>query len=413
MKKRKLPIKKSNNELTNRSSGSDFFIKNKPAVLVLTDGKKFEGLVPDWQTGPYLGEVVFNTGMTGYVKSLTDPSYTNQILTFTYPLIGNYGVQLGDAESNKIQVNGVVVSNLALEPSHSDMDSSLLEWLYSQKVPIITGVDTRELTKYLRTRGTMTGVIALQEKAKPDFKLTPRKVSIDEPMTYNPEHKKRVVLVDCGMKDNILNSLLKLPIQVKRVPYDYDYSNEAYDGVLISNGPGDPTDYQATVKVAKKALAGNKPVFGICLGTQIMALAAGAKTYKLLFGHRGHNQPCMDSDTNKCYITSQNHGYAIKEDTLPGDWRVLFRNLNDNSVEGIEHKTKPFFSVQFHPKFILVLQTQSGCLRGFLRRYEAQYRKSTNPWLWWPQNWSSRGVRLFWFSSYKSPKKRRYLYSFN
>jgi len=156
--------------------------------------------------------------------------------------------------------------------------------------------------------------------------------------------------VDCGAKDNILRSLLKLPFKVKRVPADYDYSNEQYDGVLLSNGPGDPTDYQSTIDVARKALKRGKPVFGICLGSQIMALAAGAKTYKLRFGHRGHNQPCMDTSGKRCYITSQNHGYAIDEASLSRDWQVSFRNLNDNSVEGIKHKTKPFFSVQFHPE---------------------------------------------------------------
>jgi carbamoyl-phosphate synthase small subunit len=289
--------------------------------------------------------------MTGYVESLTDPSYTNQILVFTYPLIGNYGVQLDEVESSKIQVSGVIVSEMVTNPSHSDIDLSLIDWLESQNIPFITNADTREITKYLRSRGTMLGSIS-DAKAEVTEKLVlePKKVSIKEPVIYNDNYKKKVILVDCGAKDNILRSLLKYPLQVKKVPYDYDYSTENYDAVLISNGPGDPMDYGPTIKIAKKALKLDKPIFGICLGTQIMALAAGAKTYKLPFGHRGHNQPCMDLDSNRCYITSQNHGYAISEKTLPRNWKVSFRNLNDGSVEGVEHKTKPFFSVQFHPE---------------------------------------------------------------
>jgi carbamoyl-phosphate synthase small subunit len=175
-------------------------------------------------------------------------------------------------------------------------------------------------------------------------------VSISKPVTFNSKEPKTVILVDCGTKENILRSLLRLPVNVRRVPYDYDYTNEHYDGVLISNGPGDPADYLKTISIARKVLKIGKPVFGICLGNQIMALAAGAKTYKLTYGHRGHNQPCQELDNNRCFITSQNHGYAIREKSLPKDWSVSFRNLNDNSVEGIEHKSKPFFSVQFHPE---------------------------------------------------------------
>lgn len=331
----------------NRSGRGDFLI-NK-AQLQLSDGQTFPGIVPAWQTGQYFGEVVFNTGMTGYVESLTDPSYTNQILVFTYPMIGNYGVQPDDTESGKIQVSGVVVSELALQGSHSHSVSSLLEWLESQQVPIIAGVDTRALTKHLRSRGTMIGGISSQ---KIDFKkanLEPVSVGIDKPTSYG-KGKQKIILVDCGSKDNILQSLLTFPVEVLRVPSDYDYTNEAYDGVVLSNGPGDPTDYQATIDIARKALAKKKPVFGICLGNQVMALAAGAKTYKLPYGHRGHNQPCMDLGSKHCYITSQNHGYAIDEKTLPKGWSVLFRNLNDGSVEGIKHSSKPFFAVQFHPE---------------------------------------------------------------
>ncbi|HET9850798.1 MAG TPA: glutamine-hydrolyzing carbamoyl-phosphate synthase small subunit [Candidatus Saccharimonadales bacterium] len=319
----------------------------KKAYLTLAGGQVF----PGWGEVSQLaaGEVVFNTGMTGYVESLTDPSYAGQILVFTYPLIGNYGVQLEASESKKIQVSGAVVSESAPHFSHSRAELSLADWLASQNVPLLSGVDTRALTKYLRTRGTTPGAITSQPMTDvPGFSL--QLFSANPPKVYNRQHSKKVILVDCGAKANILRSLLTLPVQVKLVPYDYDYTTEPYDAVLISNGPGDPVDYKKTIAVTAKALKRGKPVFGICLGNQIMALAAEAKTYKLLFGHRGHNQPCQETASGKCFITSQNHGYAITEKSLPADWQITFRNLNDGSVEGIAHKTKPFFSVQFHPE---------------------------------------------------------------
>lgn len=331
----------------NRSERGDFFITQK-ARLDLADGTTFSGVVPEWQTGSYVGEVVFNTGMTGYVESLTDPSYAGQILVFTYPLIGNYGVQIKSAESDKIQVNGVIVGQTALHPSHVGSDTSLLGWLNAQDIPILIDVDTRALTKHLRINGTMAGSIGIHP-AK-NMQLKKQLVSIKKPFIYNQKSKKKVILVDCGAKENILRSLLKLPVQIKRVPYNYDYSNEDYDGVLLSNGPGNPTDYQETIEIVQKALSVGKPIFGICLGNQIMGLAVGAKTYKLKYGHRGHNQPCLESSTSQGFITSQNHGYAIDEKSLPKGWFASFKNLNDKSVEGIEHRTKPFFSVQFHPE---------------------------------------------------------------
>ncbi len=333
----------------NRSPGSDFFV-TKNSRLDLADGTVFHGSAPAWQTGTFAGEVVFNTGMTGYVESLTDPSYTNQILVFTYPLIGNYGVNLADGESAHIQVNGVIVSEAAKHWSHTGSDRSLLEWLESQRIPILTGVDTRALTKHLRTKGTMLGAISETRTKAGDMRLKPKIVSIEKPIIHNKKNGKKVILVDCGAKGNILRSLLNLGVCVKQVPYDYDYTNETYDGVLFSNGPGDPADYQPTIDIARKAFQRTEPIFGICLGSQIMGLAVGAKAYKLKFGHRGHNQPCLESGTLRGYITSQNHGYALDEATLPKDWKVSFKNLNDGSVEGIEHRTKPFFSVQFHPE---------------------------------------------------------------
>ena len=326
------------------------FSMTKPGRITLSDGTVFQGEMPDWQNNIYNGEVVFNTGMSGYVESLTDPSYHNQILVFTFPLIGNYGVNENDGESKKIQVAGVVMSELAVNWSHGAASQSFRDWLESQNIPLLTAVDTRALTKYLRTRGTMLGAISSNEIDINDITVQQSFVSIDEPVIYNEGADKKVILVDCGAKENILRNLLDMNVQVKRVPYDYDYTNEEYDGVLLSNGPGDPTDYEPTIEIAKKAIAKGKPIFGICLGSQMLGLAAGGKTYKLKFGHRGHNQPAYDDQAEKAYITSQNHGYAIDEESLPSEWRVLFRNLNDNSVEGIEHTTKPFFAVQFHPE---------------------------------------------------------------
>ncbi|HSH31429.1 MAG TPA: glutamine-hydrolyzing carbamoyl-phosphate synthase small subunit [Candidatus Saccharimonadales bacterium] len=332
----------------------DFF-KMQASGLCLADGTTFAGFSPAWQTGAYTGEVVFNTGMTGYVESLTDPSYAGQILTFTYPLIGNYGVGSTDTwESPKIHARGVVLGEVCRNFSHAASDRSLLRWFRQQRVPLITGVDTRALTKTLRTHGTMPGVIA----ADPAYRLPApspavgwvAQVSSPEPVIYNASASKTVILVDCGLKANILRSLVALPIKVKRVPYDYDYTGESFDGVVVSNGPGDPADCPETAAILAKAMRLGKPVFGICLGAQLLALAAGAKTYKLPYGHRGHNQPCIDPISKRCYVTSQNHGYAIDEATLPSDWYVSYRNLNDGSVEGIAHRSRPFRAVQFHPE---------------------------------------------------------------
>lgn len=325
------------------------------AQLVLKSGEVFYGEVPAGQEPISFGEVVFNTGMVGYVEALTDPSYAGQILVFTYPLIGNYGVS--DAatwESQKIHVRGVVVSELS--PFHSSHSAkySLNQWLADQQIPFLTGVDTRALTKCLREHGVVSGAITPLHAKIDHFENFDKinwvkEVSIKEPCYYGAGDKL-VIAIDCGMKENILRSLAQLPVRIKRVPYDDDFSNEEFDGVFISNGPGDPMVCRETIEIVRKAMAKQKPVFGICLGTQLMALAAGAKTYKLPFGHRSHNQPCLHLATNRSYLTSQNHGYAVDEASLPSDWRVSFRNLNDQSVAGIEHQSLPFFSVQFHPE---------------------------------------------------------------
>lgn len=347
----KTKLKRQSRKLHAGSPGQsgDFFVPKK-AKLILSDGQEFAGTLPKWAKSDITGEVVFNTGMTGYVESLTDPSYAEQILVFTYPLIGNYGVHKDKWESSKIHAKAVVISSQMDDWSHPLSDKSFRQWLMDQNVPILSNVDTRSLTQYLREKGAMPGLIAKKAPNKLKIDLKTPLVSISEPEVHNPNGKKTVILIDCGAKDNIVRSLVGMGLRVKKVPYDYDLSKETYDGVMLSNGPGDPTDYKPTIKIIKKLLKQDKPVFGICLGSQLMGLAAGAKTYKLKFGHRGHNQPCMDVTNSHCFITSQNHGYAIKESTLPKNWKVLFKNLNDDSVEGIYHTSKPFFSVQFHPE---------------------------------------------------------------
>lgn len=327
----------------------------KKAFLSLSNGALFEGSSPLWQAGSYSGEVVFTTGMTGYYESLTDPSYAGQILVFTFPLIGNYGIPSEQFwESKKIHAKGVIVSEGATHWSHHAGIYSLYEWLKKQNVALMTGVDTRALTKMLRRQGSILGVIGDQKEeinsiTDPNHAPLVPSVSVSQKEILG-KGKKRVIAVDCGMKESMLRILLGYSLEVVRVPYNYDYSEEEFDGVFLSNGPGDPLECQETIAVLRKVMAREKPIYGVCLGSQMLALAAGGQTYKLKFGHRGQNQPCMDLETGRCYITSQNHGYAVDETTLPSDWKVTFRNLNDGSVEGIAHKTLPFYSVQFHPE---------------------------------------------------------------
>ena len=330
-----------------------------PSKLILQSGEEFPGLSPKWQTcckslAPSFGEVVFTTGMVGYVESLTDPSYAGQILVFTYPLIGNYGVpEKKFWESEKIQASGVVVTEACLHASHWNAKRNFLEWLESEQVPLITGVDTRALTICLRRKGVILGTIATEGMAHHFQSVNQSnllaKVSCNKKITIN-RGRKRIIIVDCGIKNNILRNLCKYPLEIVQVPYDYDYSNEAFDGLFISNGPGDPSLAVATIAILQKALKKEKPTFGICLGAQLMALAIGGNTYKLKFGHRGQNHPCLDIKANRAILTAQNHGFAIDANSLPKDWETTFVSLNDHSVEGIAHKTLPFFAVQFHPE---------------------------------------------------------------
>ncbi len=329
-------------------------MEKKTARLVLQDGECFEGFAPIDQEGCCSGEVIFSTGMTGYVESLTDPSYSGQILTFTYPLIGNYGVPASHAwESKKIQAAGVIISEPSGSYFHHQAKQSLFSWLKEHNVPCLMGIDTRALTKHLRSKGVTLGAIT-SGNAPPSFDDPNQRnlisqVSIEKPEEYG-EGNKTVIVIDCGMKTNILRHLQQLPIKIRRVPAEYDFTEEPFDALFISNGPGNPAQCQKTIALIKKSLEKKKPTFGICLGTQLLAHAIGAKTQKLLYGHRGHNQPCIYYHNKRCYLTSQNHGYAIDEETLPSEWSVTFRNLNDQSIEGIKHNSLPFFAVQFHPE---------------------------------------------------------------
>ena len=328
--------------------------------LILEDGTVIEGKSFGYHKSG-AGEVVFNTAMTGYPESLTDPSYKGQILVSTYPLIGNYGVPKDDLEhgvpkfyeSDRIHISGLVISDYSFEYSHWNAKNSLREWLIQNEVPGIFDVDTRALTKILREKGTMLGKIEVENEPvefyNPDTENQVAKVSTNEKVTYgNDKHK--IVLVDTGAKYNILRCLLKRDTTVVRVPWDYDFTQEDYDGVMLSNGPGDPQMCQATIANIQKAMDIAKPIFGICLGNQLLGIASGAKTYKLKYGHRAHNHPVIKVGGTTCYITSQNHGFAIDNQTLGNDWEPLFVNINDNTNEGVKHKTKPFFSTQFHPE---------------------------------------------------------------
>lgn len=330
-----------------------------PARLVLENGTSF----PGFSFGaPHsaAGEVVFNTAMTGYPESLTDPSYKGQILVATYPLIGNYGVpnsrivhwMAEHFESDNIQVSGLVISDYSFSFSHWNAAGSLADWLADNDVPGIFGVDTRRLTKIIREKGAMPGKIVIGEDVgfrDPNRENLVEMVSVHD-IRYYGDGRYKILLIDCGTKNNIIRCLLRRDATVIRVPWDFDPNGLEYDGVLLSNGPGDPKMCRETIAHTRTLFEGDKPVFGICLGSQIMALAAGADTYKLKYGHRSHNQPVILNGSERCFITSQNHGYAVDNETIPQNWDPWFINLNDRTNEGIKHKEKPFFSVQFHPE---------------------------------------------------------------
>lgn len=307
------------------------------------------------------GEVVFATGMVGYPEALTDPSYAGQILVMTYPLIGNYGVaEQKTWESKKIWLRGLIVSNYIDTPSHYSSQQSLGKWLKKQGVPALEIADTRKLTQLIRTEGALLGrIITDSKKAKPKYtdpnktnlvaEVSPKKVTVETPEKTTKKTTK-IALIDCGAKQNIVNELLKRNCKVTRLPWDHDLFNNKieFDAIVLSNGPGDPKQVSKTVATVKKALKQDIPILGICLGNQVLTLAAGGDTYKLPFGHRSQNQPAQLAGTDCCYLTTQNHSYAVNK--IPAGFKTWFTNVNDGTNEGIIHETKPWMSVQFHPE---------------------------------------------------------------
>lgn len=364
--------------------------EGRACSLILSDGTVFRGRSFGYEK-LVAGEVVFNTAMTGYPESLTDPSYAGQLMTLTYPLVGNYGVPPFTIEANglatfmeseKIHAEAIIVSDYSENYSHWNAVESLADWLKREQVPGITGIDTRELTKVLREHGVMMGRIVFDDAmdngewrmdnygevnyvdrvsckdiivyAGGESKTFPVSTPMEElnsQLSIFHSQLKKVVLVDCGVKTNILRCLLKRGVEVIRVPWDYDFNGLQFDGLFISNGPGDPDTCDAAVQNIRRAMQNEKlPIFGICMGNQLLSKAGGAKIYKLKYGHRSHNQPVRMVGTNRCFITSQNHGYAVDNNTLGADWEPLFVNMNDGSNEGIRHKRNPWFSAQFHPE---------------------------------------------------------------
>lgn len=326
--------------------------KRQKVKLILEDGSVFKANSFGAEIST-AGEVVFTTGMVGYPESLTDPSYFGQILIFTYPLIGNYGVPASKFwESGGIKVKGVIVSNYINTPSHNKSLMTLSDWLKKENIPGLEIKDTRFLTKKIRERGSMLGKIVIDRNIyfyDPNKDNLVNKVSAEK-VTEDGSGAKNIVLIDCGAKENIKRALLKRKIRLTSVPWDLNLfdSNIKFDGIVISNGPGDPHQVTKTIEIVKEALNRKIPILGICLGNQILALAANGSTYKMKFGHRGQNQPCLLKGTNKLYLTTQNHGFALRK--IPSGFSEWFSNANDGTNEGIKHDNLPFMSVQFHPE---------------------------------------------------------------
>ena len=326
--------------------------------IILEDGSEYCGKSFGYQ-GSAAGEVVFNTAMAGYPESLTDPSYKGQILVMTYPLAGNYGIPCDEHEndiprffeSDNIHVSALVVTDYTADYSHWAASKSLNDWMVENRIPGVYGVDTRALTKHLRENGTMPGKVIYQNQDIPFYNPyndnLADMVSCKEKVVYgNGLH--RILLVDCGVQYNIIRDLMANDVTVIRVPCNYDFLDEEYDGLFISNGPGDPKKCDVTIRNIARAFGRNQPIMGVCLGSQLMGLAAGADTFKLKYGHRSHNQPVKQVGNNTAFITAQNHGFAVDADTLPDEWEPYYVNLNDGTNEGFRHKTKPFFATQFY-----------------------------------------------------------------
>ncbi len=328
--------------------------------MILEDGSVFEGVSFGFPAS-VAGEVIFNTGMVGYPESFTDPSYTGQILTLTYPHIGNYGMPQNNSdelkyphyESQNAGITALVVADYSRSYHHWNAATSLAQWLYNNRIPAISGVDTRSLTQHLRVHGSLPGKIVIEKNDTdfydPNSENLVAKVSSSAPQLYG-KGERRIVLVDCGCKFNIIRELLQREVEVLRVPWNYPLSDEKCAGILVSNGPGDPKTVTETVTQVQKALEHDVPLFGICLGHQLLSLAIGADTHKMKFGHHSQNQPVTELQSKRAFITSQNHGFAVDGARLPAGWHVSFKNLNDDSCEGLEHKSGRFFSVQFHPE---------------------------------------------------------------
>ncbi len=323
------------------------------AKLILKDGTEFIG--QSFGANKIIsGEVVFATGMVGYPEALTDPSFKGQILVLTYTLIGNYGVPKKELwESSKIQVSGLIVCNYIDTPSHHASEMTLGSWLKKEKIPALEIKDTRFLTQKLRTKGVMLGKIVMDNNIikfeDPNLRNLVKEVSTKKILSFG-NGKKTIVLIDCGVKQNIIRSLVAYNFKVVVVPWDTDVLklNFPFSAVVISSGPGNPKMVKSTITNVKKIIKKKIPIFGICLGNQILVLALGGTTYKLKFGHRSQNQPVVERGTNKCYLTTQNHGFAVKK--IPKDCNEWFYNANDNTNEGIIHKNLPLMSVQFHPE---------------------------------------------------------------
>lgn len=346
------------------------------AMIVLEDGSTYRGIGFGYPR-TVGGEFVFNTGMVGYTETLTDPSYRGQILCLTYPLIGNYGVPSNSIkdgyglpkyfESDSIQVSGLIVHEISDVANHRECDKTLDQWLYEEKIPGISGIDTRDLTKKIRIKGVMKGALSVSEneinskellntikKTKYDGFNFMSQVSIDTIVEYGDPTLEPIVLIDTGTKYSIIRNILTMGYRVIRVPWDTSFSkiiSYKPKGIIISNGPGDPKMCNSTIETVVKLFESTLPILGICLGNQIIALAAGGDTYKLKFGHRGQNKGCTDLNTNQTFITSQNHGYGVKSNTLnKTGFKAWYINSDDDTIEGIKHETKPIIAVQFHPE---------------------------------------------------------------
>ena len=347
---------------------------SKRGALLLADGTMLEGTSFGYY-GATSGEVVFSTGMVGYPETVTDASFTGQILIMTYPIVGNYGVPDSSLwESNKIHTAGLIVSNYTDTPSHRQSIMTLGTWLRQQKVPALEIKDTRFLTKHIRAHGSMLGKIVFDTDVPfydPNADNLVAQVSTQQ-VSQAGSGKITLVLIDCGAKRNIANALLARNVRVITVPWDYDLFAPTrdfnFDGILISNGPGNPKKADKTIETLRMALERKIPTLGVCLGHQLLALAAGGDTYKLKFGHRSQNQPCLLLGTKRCYITTQNHGFAVG--TLPPDFLPWFVNANDGSNEGMQHPEYPFFSVQFHPEATPGPEDTEWVFDYFLQRIE-------------------------------------------